>query len=169
MSSHITKLKIFWRDLLLDSSVLGPARVFTFFFLRNSCVIFGSVLWIVIMLEYFSSAKLLETESHLITQFFTISTGIHPTIFKCNFPSTFCTSAASCHHDPISKLSMFRSDYDKSHATNCYRLLFMFLFYCWCHSKRFAPLSAKNLLELDCAGIFLLVILDKWEYSKVSI
>lgn len=40
--------KIFLKRLILDSSVLGPARVFTFFFLRNSCVIlavcFGSLL-----------------------------------------------------------------------------------------------------------------------------
>ena len=43
------------------------------------------------MLEYFSSAKLLETGSHLVSQYFGTSTGIHGDIYqyKCHLPTPF--------------------------------------------------------------------------------
>uniref|UniRef100_A0A0E9WNI2 Uncharacterized protein n=1 Tax=Anguilla anguilla TaxID=7936 RepID=A0A0E9WNI2_ANGAN len=56
------------------------------------------------MLEYSSSAKLLETGSHLVSQYFGISTGIHGAIYKCHLPNTFCTHAAPYHHTPTSVL-----------------------------------------------------------------
>lgn len=54
---------------------------------------FGNVLWIVIMLEYYSSAKLLETSSHLVNQYFGISTGLHLLHY-----------ASPYHHTPTSVL-----------------------------------------------------------------
>lgn len=55
-----------------SADILGQAIVFTFLFLGD----FSSVLWIVMLLEYSFSAKLLETGSHLVSQYFGISASI---------------------------------------------------------------------------------------------
>lgn len=58
--------------------------------------------WIIIMLECSSSASLLETGSHLVSQYFAISTSIHGAIYQCHLPNTFYTCAAPYHHTPTS-------------------------------------------------------------------
>ena len=69
-----------------SGDTLGQVIVFTFFIKRLRD--FGSVLWIIIMLEYSSSAKLLEIGTHLVGQAFMVPSVnvISPTPFALMLP-----------------------------------------------------------------------------------
>lgn len=80
-----------------SSGTYSHVKVFRLLF--TSCVFwvclfffFGSVFWIVMMLEYFSPGKPLEPGSCVV-----ISTGIHGIIYKCHLPKIFCTHACKPH------------------------------------------------------------------------
>lgn len=75
-----------------NSGKYSHVKVFRFLFTSCVLVFFGSVFWIIMMLEYFSPGKPLEPGSCVV-----ISTGIHGIIYKCHLPKTFCTHAYKPH------------------------------------------------------------------------
>ena len=60
------------------------------------------------MLEHSSSAKLLETGSHLVSQYFGLSTGIYGVIFKCHLPNTFCTQHSASDYRTLAVVVLAR-------------------------------------------------------------
>ena len=93
--SHLY-FKILWRSSIWFTvqKHSWPGRFFfTLISFINSCVVFA-VFWIIVMLENYFSAKLLETWCHLFTQYL----GIKNCIYKCPLSYTFSTHSGPYQH-----------------------------------------------------------------------
>lgn len=125
-----------------SGNILGLVIVLSFPSFRNFCV-----LWMIIMLEYSSSA------SHFVSRYFGISTGSHGPSYKCHLFNLLCIHSAPYHLGASllvwgSRMSLCQTHWNLSKANKCI----------WLHlTKECSPKT--NFCVEQQAGPFLEVIL----------
>lgn len=97
------------KSALLDSASRHTCQVLFFTFFSPCLILAVFCFWIAIMLQYYSPARLLETATQFVCQYFGTSASIHAALYQFHLPSTFPSDAVPYHHTPTSLLH-FKDD-----------------------------------------------------------
>lgn len=90
------------KSALLDSASRHTCQVLFFTFFPPCLILAVLCFWIAIRLQYYSPARLLETATQFVCQYFGTSASIHAALYQFHLPSTFPSHAAPYHHTQTS-------------------------------------------------------------------
>lgn len=131
------------KSALLDSASRHTCQVLFFTFFPPCLILAVLCFWIAIRLQYYSPARLLETATQFVCQYFGTSASIHAALYQFHLPSTFPSHAAPYHHTQTSVVH-FKDDaftvvvsarfmpnmFDLCESNDPLNILLPFMFFC---------------------------------------